>query len=190
MLQVGSGAESFLAERAERTARVRTQHVGGAFLSTPSTQSTADISNIDSLREARRTPDHARMWAPSDFVPAHLQTAADFWSEEILLETVESDRATLLSWVNGVNLHDFIDESSKGVFQGRTYDGSEITAIHLQNHVPDEHKSWVTSEVAALAAKGCIAKWRDVADIATHPKPHLVLPFGVEPKKPRLIWDA
>ncbi|CAB1112862.1 unnamed protein product [Ectocarpus sp. CCAP 1310/34] len=130
------------------------------------------------------------MWAPGDFVPAHLQTAADFWSEEILLETAESDRATLLGWVEGVNLHDFIDKNSRGVFQGLAYDGSDITAAHFPNHVPDEHAAWVTSEVAALAATGCIAKWRDVADVAIHPKPHLVLPLGVEPKKPRLIWDA
>lgn len=123
-------------------------------------------------------------------MPAHLQTAVDFRRDEILLETTESDRAALLGWVAGVNLHDFIDKNSQGVFQGQSYNGSELTEIHLPNHVPDEHVPWVTSEVAALAVKGCIAKWRDVADIAVHPKPHMVLPLGVEPKKPRLIWDA
>lgn len=38
--------------------------------------------------------------------------------------------------------------------------------------------------------KGCVARWADVADVFVHPKPHMVLPLGVEPQKPRLIWDA
>ena len=37
---------------------------------------------------------------------------------------------------------------------------------------------------------GCVARWADVADTSVHSKPQMVLPSGVEPKKPRLIWDA
>ena len=43
------------------------------------------------------------------------------------------------------------------------------------------------SEVQASVDKGCVARW---ADASVHPKPHAVLPFGLDPKKPRLIWDA
>ena len=62
--------------------------------------------------------------------------------------------------------------------------------MHLQNHVPDEFTSWVTGEVQASVGKGCVARWADVADDSVYEKPHMVLPLGVEPKKPRLIWDA
>ena len=45
-------------------------------------------------------------------------------------------------------------------------------------------------EVEQLVSTGCIARWADVADTSLYTKPHMVLPLGMEPKKPRLIWDA
>ena len=62
--------------------------------------------------------------------------------------------------------------------------------MHLRNYVPDELTSWVTDEVQALVGKGCVARWADKTDVSMYEKPHMVLPLGVEPKKPRLIWDA
>ena len=54
----------------------------------------------------------------------------------------------------------------------------------------DEHSPWVDTEIAKLEQKGCIVPWETVADVSTHPRPHMVLPLGVEPKKPRLFWDG
>lgn len=190
MLQVGPGADLFLANRAERTANIRTQTVRGDLLSVSALESTVDLSDIGQLSTSQYVPEQARMWVADDFVPAHLQTSAAFWQEEILLETPVEDRSTILGWVHGVDVHDFIDKNATGVFQGLSYSGQDLTSVHLPNHVPDEHASWVTDEVAKLAATGCVAKWKDVADISVHPKPQMVLPLGVEPKKPRLIWDA
>eukprot|EP00904_Undaria_pinnatifida_P011838 jgi/Undpi1/7785/HiC_scaffold_23.g10258.m1 len=99
-------------------------------------------------------------------------------------------RNTLLAWVKGVNVLDFIDPDTSGIYQGHSYSGAELTPVHLRNHVPDEFTSWVTDEVQALVRKGCVAQWADIADVSVYEKPHMVLPLGVEPKKPRLIWDA
>ena len=42
----------------------------------------------------------------------------------------------------------------------------------------------------ALVGKGCIARWSEVADVSTHPKPNVTPPVGIEPTKPRFIYDA
>lgn len=130
------------------------------------------------------------MWTTSDFVPAHLQKSVSFWREEILPETQEPERSTLLGWIQGVSLHDFTDPHARGVFQGLPYDGSHLTSVRLPNHVPEEFTGWVTDEISSLVASGCVARWDEVGDVLKYPTPHMILPLGVEPKKPRLIWDA
>lgn len=123
-------------------------------------------------------------------MPAFLQSAVPFWKDVILPETPEADRHTLLGWVQGVDVLDFVDPTARGTFQGHPFNGAELTPVHLPNHVPDEFTSWVSDEVAALVDKGCVARWAEVADVSIFDKPHMVLPLGVEPTKPRLIWDA
>ena len=88
------------------------------------------------------------------------------------------------------SVYDFVDSRAQGTFQGRQYSGPDLTSVHLPSHVPAEHCSWVTTEVEQLVGTGYIARWADVADTSLYTKPHMVLPLGVEPKKPRLIWDS
>ena len=95
-----------------------------------------------------------------------------------------------MGWIRGVSLHEFVDSRAQRTFQGHQYSGPDLTSVHLPNHVPAEHCSWVTAEVEQLVSTGCIARWANVADTSLYTKPHMVLPLGVEPKKPRLIWDA
>ena len=84
-----------------------------------------------------------------------------------------------------------IDRSRKGTYQGYAYNGADITPIvELPNHVPQEFDAWVYKKVAALVVKGCIARWSEVADVSAHPKPKGTLLVGIEPTKPRFIWDA
>ena len=131
-----------------------------------------------------------RAWSRSFFVPAHLQSAIPFRRDVILPATTEADRDTLLGWIRGVSVYDFVDSRAQGTFQGRQYSGPDLTSVHLPNHVPAEICSWVTTEVEQLVGTGCTARWADVADTSLYTKPHMVLPLGVEPEKPRLIWDA
>ena len=84
-----------------------------------------------------------------------------------------------------------INRSSKGTYQGHTYNGADLTPIiELPNHVPQEFDAWVDEEVAALVEKGCILRWSEVADVSAHPKPEGTLPVGIESTKPRYICDA
>ena len=190
-MQVGHEADRFLDERARRTNGVRTQHMNGNFLSEPQTRSsTVDPLDQDIPLHNPRTSRTARMWATVDFVPAHLQSVIPFWRDVILPATIEADRDTLLGWMRGVSVHDFVDSRAQGTFQGHQYSGPDLTSVHLPNHVRVEHCSWVTAEVVKLVKTGCIARWADVADTSLYTKPHMVLPLRVEPKKPRLIWDA
>ena len=93
-------------------------------------------------------------------------------------ETPETERNTLLAWVKGVNVLDFIDPDTSGIYQGHPYSGAELTHVRLRNHAPDEFTSWVTGEVQALVGKGCVARWADLADVSMYEKPHMVLSPG------------
>ena len=65
-----------------------------------------------------------------------------------------------------------------------------MTPIELPNHVPASHDGWVNNEIESLVQKGSLTAWSTVADTKTQPRPRICLPLGVEPSKPRLIWDA
>ena len=190
-VQVGSGADRFLAERAERTARVRVQNTRGKLFSEPEArQLPVNLSSNEILLQLQRTPHDARLWPTQDLVPAFLQSAVPFWQNVILPETPETERNTLLAWVKGVNVLDFIDPDTSGIYQDHPYSGAELTPVHLRNYVPDEFTPWVTDEVQPSVRKGCVARWADIADVSMYEKPHMVLPLRVQPKKPRQIWDA
>ena len=93
--------------------------------------------------------------------------------------------------MEGVHVLDLVDFAAKRLFQRHSYnDGADLTSAHLTNHVPDYLAPWGTNKVQVLVDKGCVTRWADVIDVSVYPKPHMVLPRGVEPKKPRLIWDA
>ena len=182
-VQVGSGADRFLAERAERTARVCVQNTRGKLLSEPeSRQPPVNLSSNEILLQLQRTPHDARLWATEHFVPDFLRSAVPFWQDAILPETPEIERNTLLAWVKCFYALDFIDPNTCGVYQGRPYSVTELTPVHLRNHVLDEFTSWVTGEVQALVGKGCVARWADIADVSMYGKRHMVLPLGVEPR--------
>ena len=119
----------------------------------------------------------------------HVSSKHAYWKSEILQD--HPSRDTLLGWIRGVRLTEFIDRSRKGTYQGHAYNGADLTPIvKLPNHVPQEFDAWVDKEVAALVNKGCIARWSEVADVSTHPKPNVTLPVGIELTKPRFICDA
>ena len=116
------------------------------------------------------------------------QTVSDYWwSRRTIFLT---NRDTLLGWIQGASVYDFVDSRAQGTFQGRQYSSPDLTSVHLPNRVPTEHCSWVTTEVEQLVSTGCITRWADVADTSLYTKPHTVLPLGVGPKEPRPIWDA
>lgn len=51
-------------------------------------------------------------------------------------------------------------------------------------------RQFVDASIAKNLQSGAIIRWADHPGSAESPTPHLVLPLGVEPEKPRLIWDG
>ncbi|CAM9368491.1 unnamed protein product [Ascophyllum nodosum] len=79
---------------------------------------------------------------------------------------------------------------SAGIFEGSPFKGEDVTPIELPNHVPASHDGWVNNEIESLVQKGSLTAWSTAAYTKTQPRPRICLPLGVEPNKPRLIWDA
>lgn len=96
----------------------------------------------------------------------------------------------MLGWLNGVKITDFVDTTARGTFLGKEYNGEELTPAAFDNHVPREFEPWVTEQIEKLLASSVIQKWSSVADTTIDPKPHMVMPLGVEESKPRLFLDA
>ena len=80
------------------------------------------------------------------------------WQSKILKESTVEERDTITGWLNGVSVHEFIDENASGSFQGRDYTSAKLTAAELPNHVPVEHVAWVDSEIQKLVSQGSIAE--------------------------------
>ena len=60
----------------------------------------------------------------------------------------------------------------------------------MQNRIPPEFDPFVADQVQTLLARGCIAPWADVKTESAPARPRMVMPLGVEPTKPRMIYDA
>lgn len=138
----------------------------------------------------RATSAQAFMWQTEDFVPGHLGFHASFWENEILTVCDTEERQKFLRWIRGVDIAEFVDPEAEGVFQGRRYKGAELTSIELPNHVPEEFHGFVDQQISKYLRTGVIVPWDEVADVNIHPRPHIVLPSGVEESKPRHFVDA
>jgi hypothetical protein len=94
-----------------------------------------------------------------------------------------------------------------GTFEGVDYKSATPPSRHFDNHrsalsadlvgsplKPPQlsARQFVDAQIAKNLASGAIIRWRDHVGYHPHtsPKPHLILPLGVEPDKPRLIWDG
>ena len=121
------------------------------------------------------------------FIPGSLSLCWTFWESHILKgHPLKND---ILSWLkHGVHINYFLAPVSKG-----TYNGVEINS-HLpqtykeQNHVKQEFKEWVSSEINSLVQMGVLKEWS--MDSMGSPTPVVIAPLLVEPSKPRLIYDA
>ena len=149
---------------------------------------TGHNQTIDAHHQYRTGRTQAPLWHEDDFVSGHVQTAIQYWKETIL--TAHPQRDEFLGYIGGVRLSEFIDPMSASIFEGSPFKGADVRPIELPNHVPASHDGWVNNEIESLVQKDGLAAWSTVADTKTQPRPRICLPLGVEPNKPRLIWDA
>ena len=127
-------------------------------------------------------------WHPGSFVPGSLGLSR-FWAEVAALHPL---RDRLLSWLrDGVRFDEFAQPFA-GSFCGISFDGSCVPPrFSLPNHPGvrpgGDFHAFAAKEIAASVLNGSVIDLGPVAGCAQ--APHCIHPLGVEPNKPRLIYD-
>jgi ribonuclease HI len=134
---------------------------------------------------AHPSPSDVSLPDPDSFTAGSLALYADRW-DQICSNTPQG--ADVRHWArHGVDVRDFFTPF-RGEFMGRSYDSLEPPRAVFNNHaLSDEHTSFVSGKIAEELRTGAIRRWGLVGQVAP---PHLVLPIGVEPSKPRKLNDA
>ena len=125
--------------------------------------------------------------------PGITRSRKTLWRSEILKKSTAEKRDTIMRWLNDVIVHEYVDKNATGSSQGREEDSlSAQSSLQQKYRVMSrfEQEAWADSEMQKFVYQGSIAEWPKVADVSEQPRPRMVLPLGVEPDKPRLIYDA
>ena len=122
------------------------------------------------------------------FKPSNLREHYLFWEEEILKD--HPDKEVLLKWLTGVKIEDFLQSFTKGDFQGIPMNSYYPETQEFQNYVPPEFEDFMESTVRDWVSLGMLLPWQSVRKPTDPFIPVVVSPLGVEPKKPRALWDG
>ena len=122
------------------------------------------------------------------FVPANLQNHLHFWEHDILKD--HPHKETILKWLQGVQIEDFLNSYTSGTFQNVKLDSYYPAPQHFENYVPEEFQQFMDENVQEWVNLGVLQKWDDVKSVEDPKTPLVVCPLGIEPKKPRGLWDG
>lgn len=123
------------------------------------------------------------------FVPGFPRRHVRFWDEVMLKDHPE--RGTFLSLLrDGVGMDDLLVDTHRGPYIDRPYKEELFRGLVMRNRITQEFDGFVSAEVQSFPPRGCIAKWADVKTASTPTRPRMIMPLGVEPTKPRMIYDA
>ncbi|CAM9423391.1 unnamed protein product, partial [Heterosigma akashiwo] len=121
-----------------------------------------------------------------DFVSGSLTFCEDMWKEILRGHPREEQ---MLGWIrDGVKVEPFLNPDARGSYKGISFKGPVPQRRAFKNNIPDEFVPWVREEIQDWLKKGCAMPWDPV--LFGSEQPELILPLGVEPSKPRLIYDA
>ena len=132
-------------------------------------------------------------WAEEHFVAGRLskEEHVKFWETVILPGNPRKD--FILENLKEMRPSRYF-KHFKGSFMGLNYDEATPPSRQFENHFPpglvstgEDPESWAFKKVMADVKTGAIRIWGKVGEVKP---PHVVLPLGVEPLKPRLITDA
>jgi len=112
----------------------------------------------------------------------------EFWEEEILRD--HPNKVNILKWLVGVKIEDFLQSFTEGVFQGIQMHSFYPETQEFHNYVPQEFEGFIDATVKEWELLGMLKKWDDVRKPGDPPTPVVVSPLGVEPSKPRALWDG
>ena len=99
-------------------------------------------------------------------------------------------KETILKWLQGVQIEDFLNSYTKGNFQDITLDSYYPGPQHFDNYVPEEFQQFMEENVQEWVNMGVLQKWDEIKSPEDPDIPLVVSPLGVEPKKPRGLWDG
>jgi len=138
--------------------------------------------------EIKLTVDDAIFRNEKLFTPANLKSNVEFWEKEILKD--HPHKTAILGWIQGVKLEEFLNSFTTTEFQGRRLHSHYPEPIELQNYVPNEFEEFMDNQVQEWLHLGVMKLWEDVRLESEPEIPTVVCPLGVEPKKPRALWDG
>ena len=122
------------------------------------------------------------------FTPANLKEHLPFWEHEILKD--HPHKQTILKWLKGVRIEEFLNSFTTGSFQGIELNSYYPAPQHFDNYVPAEFHDFMNDNVQEWVNLGVLEKWDEVRTPKDPKTPLVVCPLGVEPKKPRGLWDG
>ena len=122
------------------------------------------------------------------FIPANLQQFYNFWDQEILKDHPHRDN--LLKWIKGVEIEEFLNSYTSVEFQGTKLDSYYPQPKEFPNYVPDEFTSFMDNQVKEWVTNGALMEWDKARKEGDPAIPTVVSPLGIEPNKPRALWDG
>ena len=122
------------------------------------------------------------------FKSGNLNVHKHFWETTILKDHPFKDR--LLGWISGITIEEFLNPYTSFYFSGAQINSTHPKPVFLQNYAPPKFHSFVTITLKEWEIMGAIQKWKDTSESAYSKRPVVVCPLGIEPEKPRLIWDG
>jgi ribonuclease HI len=147
----------------------------------------AAAPGIPSVLAGTSRPSASDVWFRNvdNFRAGNLHMYGEQWSR-VSSHTSNGDRVR--AWARGgVRASDFF-RPFKGQFMGKWYNSASPPRAAFPNHkLPPMLVDFVSRKVAEGVVAGAIKIW---GRVGVDEAPHLVLPVGVEPSKPRLFHDA
>ena len=124
---------------------------------------------------SRVTIEEAIFRSEQAFRPASLQESLKFWEEEILREHPQKD--TLLKWIQGVKIGDFLKSFTQTEFQGIKLNSYYPPQHFFPNDVPPEFEKFMDETVEEWVSLGILQKWEQVRTPEEPPIPEVVSPL-------------
>jgi hypothetical protein len=122
------------------------------------------------------------------FKPANLQEHVQFWEEEILKD--HPQKTNLLGWIKGVKIEEFLKSFTSTEFQGIKLNSYYPHTQSFPNYVPPEFEQFMDNTVQEWSSLGILQEWEKIRRHKEPFIPTVVSPLGIEPNKPRVLWDG
>ena len=120
------------------------------------------------------------------FRPSNLQEYQEFWEQEILKD--HPHKLNLMKWISGVTLEEFLNSFTNAEFQGEKLNSYYPLPKKFSNYVPAEFETFMGNQIKEWI--GGLEKWDEVREPGDPFIPTVVSLLGIEPSKPRALWDG